>query len=80
MDTILQVGKGGITQNLIRQADEALTAREIFKGSVLENADLSAREAAAEIAEATKSEPVQVIGRRFVLYRENREDKKIFLD
>lgn len=80
METILQVGKSGVTQNLIRQADEALAARELIKGRVLESAGMSAREAAVDLANATGSEPVQVIGTRFVLYRENPQDKKIFLD
>lgn len=80
METILHVGKGGITENLIRQAGDALEARELIKGRVLETAGLSAREAATQLSEATGSQPVQVIGTRFVLYRENKKDKKIFLD
>ncbi len=73
-------GKGGITENLTRSAGEALLARELIKGRVLESAGLTAREAATQLSEATGSEPVQVIGTRFVLYRENPKDKKIFLD
>ena len=78
-DTILMLGKGGMSDDIIKQADDALTAREIIKGKALETSPLSAREAAEEIAEATNSEVVQVVGRKFVLYRENKDDKKIVL-
>ena len=71
IDTILQVGKDGIGENLIKQADDALEAREIIKGRVLDNnIEYDARTAAEELAAATRSEVVQVIGSKFVLYRE----------
>ena len=76
IDTILHVGKDGISANLIKQADDALRKRELIKGRVLENSLYSAKEAAAELAEATGSETIQVIGSRFVLYRENPELEK----
>ena len=69
IDTILIVGKDGIGGNLVKQADSALEARELIKGKVLENALMSAREAAEELAPLTRSEVVQVIGTKFVLYR-----------
>ena len=72
-DTILHVGKGGITDNLVTQARDALKARELIKGKVLENSLLSAREACAELAEQCKAEPVQFIGSKFVLYKKNGE-------
>ena len=78
-DTILMLGKGGMSDDIIKQADDALTARELIKGKALETSPLSAREAAEEIANATNSEVVQVVGRKFVLYRENKDDKKIVL-
>jgi len=78
-DTILMLGKGGMSDDIIKQADDALTARELIKGKALETSPLSVREAAEEIAEATNSEVVQVVGRKFVLYRENKDDKKIVL-
>ena len=78
-DTILMLGKGGMSDDIIKQADDALTARELIKGKALETSPLSAREAAEEIAVATNSEVVQVVGRKFVLYRENKDDKKIVL-
>ena len=72
IDTILQVGKDGIGENLVQQAHEALEARELIKGRVLENnIEYDARTAAAELAKATRSEVVQVIGTKFVLYRES---------
>jgi len=75
-DTILIVGKGGMTDTVIKQADDALKARELFKGKVLENCELSSREAADKLAEETKADVVQVIGSKFVLYRPNPDKKK----
>ena len=69
IDTIIMVGKDGIGENLIKQTSDALEAREIVKGKVLDNSLLSAREAAEELAANTRSEVVQVIGGKFVLYR-----------
>jgi len=71
LETILDVGKEGVGENLIKQANDALTARELIKGRTLENAPLSAKEAAQELAQATGAQSVQIIGRRFVLYRAN---------
>ena len=77
IDTILHVGKDGIGDNLVKQADDALEARELIKGKVLENSMLTAREAAEDLAKATRSEVVQVIGTKFVLYRQSHnKDKK----
>ena len=71
IDTILHVGKDGIGDNLVKQADDALEARELIKGRVLETSLMSAREAAEALAPRTRSEVVQVIGTKFVLYRES---------
>ena len=77
IDTILHVGKDGLGDNLIKQADDALEARELIKGKVLENSMLTAREAAEALSKATRSEVVQVIGTKFVLYRQSHnKDKK----
>jgi len=77
MDTILHIGKDGIGENLVKQADDALEARELIKGKVLENnIDYDARLAAQELAKATRSEVVQVIGTKFVLYRESHSKPK----
>ena len=70
-DTIIQVGKGGINDNLIASVSAALKARELIKGKVLENSMLTAREACDALAEACKAEAVQVIGTKFVLYKRN---------
>lgn len=80
LETILHVGKGGVTENVIRQADEALTARELVKGRVLENSAVTPREAVEELCAALGCDPVQVIGTKFVLYRENPEARKVVLD
>ena len=70
IDTILQIGKDGIGENLVKQADDALEARELIKGRVLDNnLDYDARRAAEELARATRCEVVQVNGTKFVLYR-----------
>ena len=74
-----QVGKGGISDTLIKQVDDALRARELIKMRVLETAPAFAREIAHELAEQTGSEVVQVIGTRFVLYRRNPKEPKIVL-
>ena len=73
--SLYQVGKDGVTENVIKQIDDALAARELIKGNVLENALMSAREVAEELAAATASQVVQVIGNRFILYR--RTDKNL---
>ena len=77
IDTIVQVGKDGISENLIKQVDDALEARELIKGRVLDNnIEYDARLAAEELAKATRSEVVQVIGSMFVLYRETHSKPK----
>ena len=76
IDTIVQIGKGGITENVITQASGALKARELIKGRVLEASGLTAQEAADTLSRECLAEPVQVIGSRFVLYKENREIPK----
>ena len=76
LDTILQIGKEGVSDSVVRQADEALEARELIKCRVLENALLTTREACQELAKRTRSEGVQVIGTKFVLYRESHSKEK----
>lgn len=78
IETILMVGKGEITENIITQAADALKARELIKGKVLDNSAYSSREVADIIAEKCKAEVVQVIGSKFVLYKKN-EDKPIIV-
>ncbi len=82
LDTILQIGKDGLTENVVKQAEDALEARELIKCRVLENSLLTAREACGRLAGLTRSEGVQVVGSRFVLYRESHskpKDKRIAL-
>ena len=74
LDTIVHVGKDGIGDNLIKQVNDALEARELIKGRVLENSLLTAREAAEELA--ARCEVVQVIGSKFVLYRMQHDKSK----
>ena len=69
LETTLIVGKSGITDTLIAEADNQLTARELVKGKVLEGALLSPREASDAICEATGADGVAVIGTKFVIYR-----------
>ena len=78
-DTIIQVGKGGVNDNLIASVEAALKARELVKGRVLENSMLTAREACDALAEACQAEQVQVIGTKFVLYKRNDKEPKIQL-
>ena len=79
MYPIMQVGKGGVGEELITSVDHALEARELIKMSVLDTAPVSAREAADELEEATGADVVAVVGRRFVLYRPSKKKKKIEL-
>ena len=78
-DTILQVGKNGIIDTLTGQVSDALKARELIKMKVQDACMLSPAEAANELAEKTKSEVVQVIGNKFVLFKRNPQDPKIDL-
>ena len=78
-ETILQVGKGGITENLVEQVNGALKKRELIKLRVLDNSMFTAREAAEELAALTKADVVQIIGSRFVLFRRNPQEPVIDL-
>ena len=79
VDTILMVGKGGLSEQIYKTADEALTARELIKGKVLETCELSVREVADIIAGEINADVVQVIGTKFVLYRKNEDEPVIVL-
>ena len=79
MDPIFQVGKSGVTPEMIKAIDDALEARELIKLSVLENCEYTAREVADALSEETGSEVVAVLGRKLVLYRESEKHKKIEL-
>ena len=77
---ILYIGKEGITEHTIKEAYDALEARELIKGCVQQGAPLDAREALTELCEKTGAEPIQQIGRRFVLYRPSRENPRITIE
>lgn len=79
LDTIFQLGKGGITDELCNQLLNALNARELIKIKVLENSPISAKDASLEIAEKTGAEVVQVIGTKIVFFRvsDNEKNRKI---
>lgn len=77
IEPIVIIGKDGIGDNLVKQTNDALEARELIKCRVLENSMLTAREACDELSALTRSEQVQVIGTRFILYRPtHKKDKK----
>ncbi len=79
IEPIFQVGKGGISDNMVKQFNDALEARELVKASVLKNSMSDTRDISQEISSLTGSEVVQVIGNKFVLYKESKEDKVIVL-
>ena len=76
---IMQIGKGGISENLKKTVSDALEARELIKLSVLENCDCTPRESAEELASAVGADVVGVIGRKIILYCESKDNKKIEL-
>ena len=76
MDPILIIGKEGVTDATAKEAYDALEARELIKGRVLENSMYTAREAAEELKVAARCEVVQVIGSKFVLYRMQHDKSK----
>ncbi|MBE6662124.1 MAG: ribosome assembly RNA-binding protein YhbY [Ruminococcaceae bacterium] len=75
--TIMQIGKGGLGENLIKTVSDALEARELIKLAVLETCEETPRSAADALSEATGAEVVAVTGRKIVLYRESEKHKKI---
>ncbi len=79
IDTILMVGKSGMSPEIIKQADDALKARELIKAKVLETSDISPKEAANIIANKVNADVVQVIGTKFILYRKNEKEPVIVL-
>ena len=79
IETVLQIGKGGITDAVLKQIDETLEKRELIKVRVLETSMLTAKEASAQVAEALSADGVQCIGTRFVIYRPSSTDPQIEL-
>ena len=79
LDTIFQIGKGGITEELCNQLANALEARELVKAKVLENSGYTAKEASSVIAEAIDCDVVSCVGNKFVLYKQSLKKKRIEL-
>ena len=80
METILYIGKDGITQNTVKEAYDALEARELIKCCVQKGAPMDAKEACTALCEEVHAEPVQCIGSRFVIYRQSRDKQKIVFE
>ena len=80
LETIIYIGKEGVTDHVIKEVYDALEARELIKGCVQQGAPVSAREALEFLCSRTGAEPIQQIGRRFVMYRPSRENPRITVD
>ena len=79
MDSIVQIGKGGVSLTVVESAQAALTARELIKVRILQNSLIEPKDAVAELAEQTGAELVQVIGRNGLLYKHNPQKPRIEL-
>ncbi|MFZ5352934.1 MAG: ribosome assembly RNA-binding protein YhbY [Bacillota bacterium] len=79
IEPIFLIGKGGVTETMMNEIDNALEARELIKIKVLNNSMTDVREASNEIAKYVDADVVQVIGGKFVLYRQSRENPRIVL-
>ena len=77
--TIMQIGKGGLTENLLKTVSDALEARELIKLHVLENSGENAYDLLQELAAQLGAEPVAVVGRKIVLYRASEKKPVIVL-
>lgn len=76
IESIFQIGKGGVGEQAVKSIGDALEARELVKISVLDNSDVDTRGAAEEIATLTGSEVVSVIGRKIILFKESSKIEK----
>ena len=79
IDPVINIGKGSVTPELVTAVDEAIEKRELIKIGVLKNCMDDSREIAETIAERTRSQVVQVIGKKIVLYRKNKDKPKIVI-
>jgi len=79
LEASVYIGKSELTDTIITEMDNYLKAHEMVKVKIQENAEIAPKDAANQAAERLGAEYVQAIGRKFVLYRENKENKKIFL-
>ena len=80
IETILYIGKEGVTDHVIKEVYDALEARELIKGCVQQGAPMDAKTALTILCEKTGAEPIQFIGRRFVMYRPSRENPRITIE
>jgi RNA-binding protein len=80
LDTIIYIGREGVTDRVVKEVYDALEARELIKGCVQQGAPLDAKTALTLLCEKTGAEPIQFIGRRFVMYRPSRENPKITIE
>ena len=79
IDPTVYIGKAGVTDNVIKEIDQCLEARELVKIKLQEGAELDAKTVTNELAPGLRAEFVQAIGRKFTLYRESKENKQIEL-
>lgn len=79
LDPIFQVGKSGVNENMIKQIDDALEARELIKVSVLQNCEEDRHTVSINLSNGTKANIVQVIGNTIILYKESKENKQLDL-
>lgn len=79
LEPVLLIGKSGVTDNVLKEIDSALEARELVKVKVLKNSLLNPAELANDLSEQLRAEYVQSIGNKFTIYRESEEKKKIEL-
>jgi len=79
LNPIFQVGKGGVNENMVKQIDEVLEARELIKVSILQNCEDDRDTVAEQLSRGAKAELVQIIGNTIVLYKESRENKQLVL-
>ena len=79
IDPVVYIGKAGVTENVIKEIDQALEARELVKVKIQEGCELAAKDVANDILPGLGAEFVQAIGRKFTLYRESKENKQIEL-
>ena len=80
LDVIIYIGREGITDGIVKEAYDALEARELIKGCVQQGAPMDAKSALTILCEKTGAEPIQFIGRRFVMYRPSRENPRIVIE
>ena len=80
IDTIIYIGRDGVTDSIVSEVYNALEARELIKGCVQQGAPLDAKTALTILCERTGAEPIQFIGRRFVMYRPSRENPRIMIE